>query len=331
MEALSRIFCTPTSHLTKGPIALTLLSPPISNQSTPLPVKKNSSNSLSVGIVSHGRWDLLQKCIQSLQQQKDSLPLQIILSIYVPPSDCPTSKDIPLSSIPQHILQLIKDLHIEVFYSEVNNVSLIRNQILQQATGDLIYFLDEDCRLPQPQYLDQLLQIESRYAEFALLAGTYQDSALCSFWGRAYNALCRAWLKKSSSAYSHSNLVFSHFLGGNFILRPSMINNIAFSKECRFGGEEIDFSLKLRQQGLKSIQLNHLSLEHMACHDIKNFYWRAWRHGQTKASRRSKSLESNRVQDLLSLFKQSPGLHYFIVACSYLAVMQLSFYIHAKK
>ena len=107
-------------------------------------------------------------------------------------------------------------LPVQVLTVGARGVNRARNLGLRSAAGDVVYFLDDDCRLRNRSHLSTLLhRFESREG-VDVRGGPYDNSSRTSRVGRGYNAVANAWtLGRSAQS--------GPYLGGNLSLRKAAL------------------------------------------------------------------------------------------------------------
>ena len=133
-------------------------------------------------------------------------------------------------------------LNIRTLRTSHRGANRARNLGLKLATGNILYFLDDDTYLASPQHLSQLANHFNSVSQPYLAGGMYQtpDSSSLAQW--TYNCVCNLWLKKG---FRNSAPIL---LGGNFAVRRKDLNSSIFFSENVFrGGDEIEFHLRFRQ------------------------------------------------------------------------------------
>jgi GT2 family glycosyltransferase len=132
------------------------------------------------------------------------------------------------------------------FIESEKGVNCARNLGLKNAKHDLVFFLDSDCELFDPNYLEKFgFQMRSR-PHAAGMGGTYSLPANSKAIDKAYHYIQMNWLKQQilSEAFNTSSLI-----GGNMLLRKSKLKGSYFDEKIIFGGSEREFFVRLGLQG----------------------------------------------------------------------------------
>ena len=224
--------------------------------------------------------------------------------------------------------KFLKSLHLKAkFFArfQKNNLQELRNLALVRAQTPLLFFIDEDVILKNPNHLKTLIQLHKRHPEETLLGGGYLSPEECSFFGRAYNWISRLWMEENPGLIP----------AGNLSLKISLL-----SPECRFksplptgfGGEEIHFFNQVIASGGKALWIKELNVPHEARHSLRDFIERAIIHGK---SRRALSSSQKTLLKSFKRFLTQPGsLKVKIPAFFYLSLVQLTalfIYLTSKK
>ena len=156
--------------------------------------EKKEQLDLSIIVVSGDRKHLLSQCLKSIQHQSLA-PAQYEVIV------CPPIKG---NNTP--------------YVSEQRNIGI------QKSKGHILLLLDEDCELPNPDSLKQILNLHFLHNDFTLIGGHYKDHPSCSFWGKVYNEMSRRWQQNGSEDEPH-------LLGGCLSFKKALLPNLEpFSK-----------------------------------------------------------------------------------------------------
>ncbi len=179
-----------------------------------------------------------------------------------------------LESMPPALLQNFPALRW--IHSEGGNLSELRNRLYHEARGSMVYFLDEDCELPDGflAYFAQSMRFTRGTSAYA---GFYRSPENSGVLRRAYNSMANLWLK------AHLNAPQPLALAGNILL-PKMAfagRSFPFSLQHFFGGEELDLCENLRRHGIRIQHLPELFVYHHCGHSLLAFFQRARLHGRS--------------------------------------------------
>ena len=147
-------------------------------------------------------------------------------------------------------------------------VNVARNFGIRFAGGDLIYFLDDDCLLPNKNHLKELVAAHEKNPQVIGIGGPYKafnqkkkkelrrKGAEDDFFlepkgslSKFYATQAEKWMKSFKSA-SPSNQQVSQLLGGNASYKREVFDRgFVFDPSITFGGSEESFNQLLIEQG----------------------------------------------------------------------------------
>lgn len=262
-------------------------------------VKRNSvpgmSNPILTVAISAGvNDDLCQRLLLSLEKQSVYEKLQVLIS----PGG-------PRENLPQR-----------------------RNALYAQARAPWVYFIDEDCELPDSLFVERLLvQLESRSVggnNMAIGGGYLADGGL---WQKTYNALSTFWLEL------HARQDQSVPVAGNFAMPrfEGMGSAFPFSLNVPFGGEEIQLRQNLLSAGISFALVPELAVVHNSAKSGSGFFRRAWLHG---SSPRLPSKRRTALSELWQTWENVRDLRVRALMVAYLATVvtaRLTWFLLPKK
>lgn len=148
-----------------------------------------------------------------------------------------------------------------------------RNALYAQARAPWVYFIDEDCELPEKEFLERLVARLER--EGGAVGGAYLAEG--GLWQKTYNALTTFWLQL------HAGLDQSVPVAGNFAM-PRLKGTgpaFPFSLTVPFGGEEIELRQNLLNAGISFVLAPEAAVVHNSAKTGSGFFRRAWLHGSS--------------------------------------------------
>ena len=179
---------------------------------------------LSVIIPTRHRPQSLTKLVQSLQQQTLAKNNFEILVVY---NDFLEAQNSPLLS--QH------DDSLKILFAEKPGVNWARNKGIQQASGDVLLFIDDDCLVMDDHFLLKHQNYHQQYPELIALGGPYINGKPCGFWDQMYQLNIDLWLKENQRQKQRSMVL----LGGNSSYKSHVFKNgFSFNSEITYGGSE---------------------------------------------------------------------------------------------
>lgn len=165
-------------------------------------------------------------------------------------------------------------LNAHFFFVGSVGVNRARNLGLERARGDVLFFMDDDCRLLRRDHLEVLAKRFDSEPEVALRGGLYRDPLKASSVVRDYNAIVNAWARGRSSA--------GPFVGGNFSVRASRLGARRFDDAITYGGSEVGFQMALIEGGERGRLDQDLEVEHDCAATRIQLLRKAWLQGKRK-------------------------------------------------
>lgn len=161
-------------------------------------------------------------------------------------------------------------------------VGACRNLGAKIANAPLLYFLDDDCEIPNNQHLDQFIKWIGQNPQFDGFGSHYQSSPHAKILPRAYNRLCEAWLRRHHRHYMIDSPV-CHLLGGNSIYKKNIfLSGFWFSENIAYGGSETEFNHRLATHGFQLTFTSKFPVIHQPQLTLKTFLLKAYFQGVTK-------------------------------------------------
>lgn len=164
-------------------------------------------------------------------------------------------------------------------------VNKARNLGVKNALGEKVLFLDDDCVLPDENYLARLEKAYSLYSVFAGIGGGYKSDSKCSWRVSGYNKMASEWAKPLSFDPYKPNAIYqtNHLLGGNACYRKEIFNQgYYFDEELISGGDESEFNARLVNAGFKLGYSSDFDLFHLADKSWRALIMRAWNQGAAR-------------------------------------------------
>lgn len=156
-------------------------------------------------------------------------------------------------------------------------VNRARNLGLSESRGDVVLFLDDDCRLVRPDHLSRLVRRYSEEPEIALRGGLYRDAMGAPSASRDYNAVVNAWILSRAPG-------LGPLVGGNFSVRRSAVGDARFDDAIAYGGSEIGFQRTIVENGGRARLDHDLVVEHECDVSRLTLFRKAWKQGRRHES-----------------------------------------------
>ena len=146
-------------------------------------------------------------------------------------------------------------------YREIGlvGVNKARNMGIRLAGGDILYFLDDDCLLPNKSHLRNLVLEHERNPQAMGIGGGYKPLGDLDGMEKFYQESSEKWIRDSASSKEFAD----QLLGGNSSYkREAFDKGFCFDPLISFGGSEESFNRSLREQGWALLYRENLWLFH---------------------------------------------------------------------
>lgn len=121
-----------------------------------------------------------------------------------------------------------------------------RNEGLRKAQSDLVLFLDSDCVPARLDFLARYVELMNQHPHLTGVGGRYSLFPEANSMAQTYNFLQMQWVHEG--LYNAQNECLN-LLGGNLVLRKSLLKDELFDANLIFGGTERELLQRLHQQG----------------------------------------------------------------------------------
>lgn len=186
------------------------------------------------------------------------------------------------TSAPDALKQSLPDLGenlIKIIESPEKCISAARNRGLEEAKGDLLFFLDDDCHLPDELYLHDLYEAYKMSNGFSGGGFYINERSNKNIFSRFYNLLCNVWL------YAHFN---SHkkplvLLGGCCFYSKKILwdNHLRFESLNKRAGEEYALNRNVVAQGYDLFLQDRWNVYHNPNCRLRDVFRKAWVQGKS--------------------------------------------------
>jgi glycosyltransferase involved in cell wall biosynthesis len=167
------------------------------------------------------------------------------------------------------------------FNSEKIGANSARNTGIRFSSGEIIWFLDDDCELVSDNsYIQRIIQLHKEYPEVVGIGGQYYSPDLLNKLSQTYFDMTNQWLDQSLIGhYFTSNLI-----GGNASYKREIFDNgMRFDTHLVFGATELSLNKQITDNGNKLILKKSLNVIHHQHLNIFMFLKKAYKQGQGKA------------------------------------------------
>ncbi len=165
--------------------------------------------------------------------------------------------------------------------SEKVGANCARNTGIRFSSGEIIWFLDDDCELTSDNtYILKIIQFHKDYPDASGIGGQYFAPDFQNKRSKAYFNMTNQWLEQSLiSHYLTTNLI-----GGNASYKKDIFDKgMRFDSRIVFGATEISLNKKIIKNNNTLILKKSLSVIHHQNLNIFSFLKRAYKQGQGKA------------------------------------------------
>ncbi len=177
---------------------------------------------LSVVIPTTNRPDSLIRLVASLQQQTLTTETYEVLIVYNTESDKETS---PFNG----------SFVVKLLCAPKPGVNHARNHGARHARGNVILFLDDDCEVVDPSFLQKHFDYHQLNPELVALGGPYLLKHRASLWDQVYHENNLNWVAANLTDDSRTTAL----LGGNASYKAFIFaKGYRFTEEIIYGGSE---------------------------------------------------------------------------------------------
>jgi len=190
---------------------------------------------ISVVIPSSGSSRMLEKLCESIAQQNLKEDLEVLI-VSNPPD-----------ATVEHSLKKF-GAQFKYFGNTERGANKARNRGIRESQGRIIFFFDDDCELPNPDFLQDGISYFNLHPRVCGLGGPYRPkSSLSEGPAQAYYFIQNRWLFEGL----HSGGGHRYLIGGNMALRRSAFEEFGvFDEALVFGGTETEFFRRLQNSAL---------------------------------------------------------------------------------
>lgn len=269
---------------------------------------------LSIITPTRGNTNNLKNYFESLLNQNFVGEAEIIL--------CTTAAD--TCKLPSFIKNKYSDrFHVRVLSTTELGIASARNLGLRSASGKYVFFLDDDCSLPDKNYLTTTIE-KMEKSELTGWAGGYiiSDRSL-NFNSAFYNYISVLWLK----SFMHSSRLFMILGGCCWFRRLDLLNcGAQFEDNNKKAGEEFLFAKTVTENNIAIFFSDELSVLHNPQCTIVSLLRKSWNHGKA-IKHSSYNLNQNRWGSYIKFFHERPlqSLQFFPLLVLFLFFGRLAF------
>lgn len=196
---------------------------------------------------------------------------------------------------------LCREMKIEYYCSQKLGVNYARNFGAAKANGEYLYFIDDDCVLPNSDHLSKTQQAFLTHPEFSAVGGPYLSDPKTNWKVRGYNAMATAWAQIPSLAFKSEIKMVEALLGGNMCVKRSEFSS-GFNAQIISGGDEADFFSNLLSRRKQIGYFPDLGVLHLADDSFAGLIGRA----------KNQGLALKQIESSKSLFDLLSGLRLMV-------------------
>jgi len=189
--------------------------------------------------------------------------------------------------------------------------NVARNTGIRFASGELFYFIDDDCEIPQKAtFLTEIIEVFSHYPHIDVLGGLYlPPKAKINLFSEAYFKIAHSWQMKGN------------LIGGNTVYRSSLFKNgLRFDSSLTFGGTEESLNDIIIKKNYQIRLVGNFSIIHNIDLSLIIFLRKAYKQGQGHSRLKKKMTKNEKVRPRTSF----PGYVYsFFFRLGYYSTLDL--------
>ncbi len=232
---------------------------------------------ITVVVPTHRRSQKLELCLMSISKQAlaEKINLQLLIV------DNSTSPNDSLE-----IQNLIHSFCAAQVFRTTTGVNAARNKGLKNAEANIVLFIDDDCVLLGPGFIQKHIDFHQNNSLAFAAGGQYLVGSNANYIEREYVLAQRAWLCRGQVSGSQE---VRFLLGGNLSIKKEVAskNNIFFDEKIVYGGSETEFFVQALRLGLMSFRIE-ADLSHDCKMNFAEYCRKAFRQGRGKAYREKK-------------------------------------------
>jgi glycosyltransferase involved in cell wall biosynthesis len=158
--------------------------------------------------------------------------------------------------------------------SSAPGANAARQKGVSMASGDVLVFLDDDCVVSDPLFLQEHFD---RHIDTHIsgVGGPYRLVGRQTCWGRGYHHIQNEWLHDHRLPQGLN----MHLLGGNSSFKKHVFEKLRFDENILFGGTETEFQTRLYHAGHRLKLFADLKVDHDGHLRFLDFIKKAFKQG----------------------------------------------------
>lgn len=172
---------------------------------------------------------------------------------------------------------------LKIYFISEKGVNIARNFGLSRAKFSVALFLDDDCELSNPCFLEEHIHLHSLHEKIFATGGTYLLPDHAKFFDQIYNYIQIKWFVSGIEDAQLSTKT-QYLLGGNFSIKLEAAKDrkLKFDENILYGGSEYEFFRKANIIGLKMLT-NELDVIHHTQESLLSLTRKIFKQGRGKA------------------------------------------------
>ena len=172
---------------------------------------------------------------------------------------------------------------LKVYFISEKGVNIARNFGLSRAKFSVALFLDDDCELSNPHFLEEHIRLHSLHEQIFAIGGAYLLPASAKYFDQIYNYIQIKWFISGVQDTQLSSKT-QYLLGGNFSIKLETVKDrkLKFDENILYGGSEYEFFRKANIIGLKMLT-NGLDVIHHTQESLLSLTRKIFKQGRGKA------------------------------------------------
>ena len=155
-------------------------------------------------------------------------------------------------------------------------VNIARNKGLERARGEIVLFLDDDCYLPDKDFIERIHSLHTIHPQATAIGGPYLLRDGANTCETAYHLMLDRAFESSKRRYDET----THLHGGNWSIKIAAFDaKPRFEDSIVFGGSDIEMLARLRQQGHALLALDSIAVVHRLKLGLTGLLRRAYARG----------------------------------------------------
>lgn len=209
------------------------------------------------------------------------------------------------TNAPEDLLRNLPDLGenlVRIIESPEKCISAARNRGLENAQGDLLFFLDDDCHLPDHLYLHDLYKAHESAINFSGGGFYLNEPSSKNVFSRFYNLLCNVWLYAHTSKDQKPSVL----LGGCCFYSKKILweHGLRFEALNKKAGEEYALNSNVIHHGYPLLLQDRWSVYHNPRCRLRDVLRKAWVQGK---SMDQKKKTPSFFRPLLTVLRKNPA------------------------